>query len=165
MAGVNFLVIMLMIVHTNNRKGCSLLNTVSNAMSRQVATVSSNQTVQEAAELMSQHNVGAIPVVDQGVLKGMITDRDITLRTTAQGQDGQTPVSEVMTTNVVSGNPDMSLQEASQLMAQSQIRRLPIVENNHLVGIVALGDLAVNDLSNESAGQALTNISTPTRTQ
>jgi len=109
------------------------LTTISNAMSRQVATISSNQTVQEAAELMSRHNIGAIPVVDQGVLKGMITDRDITLRTTAEGQDGQTPVSNVMTTNVVSGNPNMSLEEASQLMAQSQIRRLPIVDNNHLV--------------------------------
>ncbi|MCA1182534.1 CBS domain-containing protein [Bacillus licheniformis] len=140
------------------------MTTISNAMSRQVATISSNQTVQEAAELMSRHNVGAIPV-DQGVLKGMITDRDITLRTTAEGQDGQTPVSNVMTTNVVSGNPNMSLEEASQLMAQSQIRRLPIVENNHLVGILALGDLAVNELSNESAGQALANISTPARTQ
>ena len=152
-------------VHTNNRKGCSLLTTISNAMSRQVATISSNQTVQEAAELMSRHNIGAIPVVDQGVLKGMITDRDITLRTTAEGQDGQTPVSNVMTTNVVSGNPNVSLEEASQMMAQSQIRRLPIVENNHLVGILALGDLAVNEMSNESAGQALTNISTPARTQ
>ena len=141
------------------------MTTISNAMSRQVATISSNQTVQEAAELMSRHNVGAIPVVDQGVLKGMITDRDITLRTTAEGQDGQTPVSNVMTTNVVSGNPNMSLEEASQMMAQSQIRRLPIVENNHLVGILALGDLAVNELSNESAGQALANISTPARTQ
>ncbi|MCY9392085.1 CBS domain-containing protein [Bacillus haynesii] len=141
------------------------MTTISNAMSRQVATISSNQTVQEAAELMSRHNIGAIPVVDQGVLKGMITDRDITLRTTAEGQDEQTPVSNVMTTNVVSGNPNMSLEEASQLMAQSQIRRLPIVDNNHLVGILALGDLAVNEMSNESAGQALTNISTPARTQ
>ncbi|BCE05762.1 CBS domain-containing protein [Bacillus paralicheniformis] len=141
------------------------MTTISNAMSKQVATISSNQTVQEAAELMSRHNIGAIPVVDQGVLKGMITDRDITLRTTAEGQDGQTPVSNVMTTNVVSGNPNMSLEEASQLMAQSQIRRLPIVDNNHLVGILALGDLAVNEMSNESAGQALTNISTPARTQ
>ncbi|EWH22340.1 hypothetical protein M769_0109000 [Bacillus haynesii] len=141
------------------------MTTISNAMSRQVATISSNQTVQEAAELMSRHNIGAIPVVDQGVLKGMITDRDITLRTTAEGQDGQTPVSNVMTTNVVSGNPNMSLEEASQMMAQSQIRRLPIIENNHLVGILALGDLAVNEMSNESAGQALTNISTPARTQ
>ncbi|MCD2369688.1 CBS domain-containing protein [Bacillus sp. BS3(2021)] len=141
------------------------MTTISNAMSKQVATISSNQTVQEAAELMSRHNIGAIPVVDQGVLKGMITDRDITLRTTAEGQDGQTPVSNVMTTNVVSGNPNMSLEEASQLMAQSQIRRLPIIDNNHLVGILALGDLAVNEMSNESAGQALTNISTPARTQ
>ncbi|MED1015697.1 CBS domain-containing protein [Bacillus atrophaeus] len=135
------------------------MNSISNSMTKQVATVSSNQTIQEAAALMHQHNVGAIPVVDQGVLQGVLTDRDIALRTTAQGRDGQTPVSEVMSSNVISGNPNMSLEEASELMAQHQIRRLPIVDNNNLVGIVALGDLAVNQLSNDSAGEALTNIS------
>ncbi|AKL83655.1 CBS domain-containing protein [Bacillus atrophaeus] len=135
------------------------MNSISNSMTKQVATVSSTQTIQEAAALMHQHNVGAIPVVDQGVLQGMLTDRDIALRTTAQGRDGQTPVSEVMSSNVISGNPNMSLEEASELMAQHQIRRLPIVDNNNLVGIVALGDLAVNQLSNDSAGEALTNIS------
>ncbi|KYD03131.1 hypothetical protein B4144_0977 [Bacillus atrophaeus] len=140
-------------------KGVLAMNSISNSMTKQVATVSSNQTIQEAAALMHQHNVGAIPVVDQGVLQGMLTDRDIALRTTAQGRDGQTPVSEVMSSNVISGNPNMSLEEASELMAQHQIRRLPIVDNNNLVGIVALGDLAVNQLSNDSAGEALTNIS------
>ncbi|MGG0776467.1 CBS domain-containing protein [Bacillus rugosus] len=135
------------------------MSSVRNTMTTQVATVSPNQTIQEAASLMKQHNVGAIPVVEQGVLKGMLTDRDIALRTTAQGRDGQTPVSEVMSTDLVSGNPNMSLGDASQLMAQHQIRRLPIVDQNNLVGIVALGDLAVNQMSNESAGEALTNIS------
>ncbi|KAF1680399.1 CBS domain-containing protein [Bacillus mexicanus] len=135
------------------------MSSVRNTMTTQVATVSPNQTIQEAASLMKQHNVGAIPVVEQGVLKGMLTDRDIALRTTAQGRDGQTPVSEVMSTELVSGNPHMSLEDASQLMAQHQIRRLPIVDQNNLVGIVALGDLAVNQMANESAGEALTNIS------
>ncbi|MEC1615053.1 CBS domain-containing protein [Bacillus mojavensis] len=135
------------------------MSSVKHSMTTQVATVSPNQTIQEAASLMKQHNVGAIPVVEQGVLKGMLTDRDIALRTTAQGRDGQTPVSEVMSTDLVSGNPSMSLEDASQLMAQHQIRRLPIVDQNNLVGIVALGDLAVNQMSNESAGEALTNIS------
>ncbi|XRL90717.1 CBS domain-containing protein [Bacillus subtilis] len=135
------------------------MSSVKDTMTTQVATVSPNQTIQEAASLMKQHNVGAIPVVEQGVLKGMLTDRDIALRTTAQGHDGQTPVSEVMSTELVSGNPNMSLEDASQLMAQHQIRRLPIVDQNNLVGIVALGDLAVNQMSNESAGSALTNIS------
>ena len=122
-----------------------------------MATVSPNQTIQEAAALMHQHNVGAIPSLRE--LKGMLTDRDIALRTTAQGRDGQTPVSHVMSSQVVSGNPEMSLEEASHLMAQHQIRRLPIVDQNHLVGIVALGDLAVDQRSNESAGAALSNIS------
>lgn len=135
------------------------MSSVKDTMTTQVATVSPNQTIQEAASLMKQHNVGAIPVVEQGVLKGMLTDRDIALRTTAQGRDGQTPVSEVMSTELVSGNPNMSPEDASQLMAQHQIRRLPIVDQNNLVGIVALGDLAVNQMSNESAGSALTNIS------
>lgn len=115
------------------------MSSVKDTMTTQVATVSPNQTIQEAASLMKQHNVGAIPVVEQGVLKGMLTDRDIALRTTAQGRDGQTPVSEVMSTELVSGNPNMSLEDASQLMAQHQIRRLPIVDQNNLVGIVALG--------------------------
>lgn len=135
------------------------MSSVKDTMTTQVATVSPNQTIQEAASLMKQHNVGVIPVVEQGVLKGMLTDRDIALRTTAQGRDGYTPVSEVMSTDLVSGNPHMSLEDASQLMAQHQIRRLPIVDQNNLVGIVALGDLAVNQMSNESAGEALTNIS------
>ncbi|PJY99784.1 CBS domain-containing protein [Bacillus vallismortis] len=135
------------------------MSSVKNTMTTQVATVSPNQTIQEAAALMNQYNVGAIPVVEQGALKGMLTDRDIALRTTAEGRNGQTPVSEVMSTDLISGNPNMSLQDASQLMAQHQIRRLPIVDQNNLVGIVALGDLAVNQMSNESAGAALTNIS------
>lgn len=135
------------------------MSTVANSMSKQVLTVSSNQSIQEAASLMKQHNIGALPVVDQGVLKGMITDRDITIRSTASGQQSHTPVSDVMTTNVVSGHPNMSLQEASQTMAQHQIRRLPIVENNNLVGITALGDLAVNQMSDDNAGQALSDIS------
>jgi len=135
------------------------MNTVREIMSQNVICVSSNQTVQEAAQLMSQHNIGSIPVVDNGQIRGIVTDRDITLRTTAEGMDGNTPVSEVMSTNLVSGDPNMSLQEAAQLMSQNQIRRLPVVENNQIVGIVALGDLAVNNQSNEQAGEALTNIS------
>lgn len=135
------------------------MSSVQEIMSRNVVCISANQTVQEAAQLMSQHNIGSIPVVENGQICGIVTDRDITLRSTAQGADGNTPVSQVMSSNIVTGNPNMSLQEAAQLMAQNQIRRLPVVENNQLVGMVALGDLATNQQSNESAGDALTNIS------
>ncbi|MBD1382286.1 CBS domain-containing protein [Bacillus sp. IB182487] len=140
------------------------MNTIRECMSQNVATVSSNQTVKEAAALMSQYNVGSIPVVDNGQIKGIITDRDITLRSTAQGQDGNIPVSSVMSSNIISGSPDMSLEEASQLMAQNQIRRLPVIENNQIVGMVALGDLSTNQMSDVAAGHALSNISQPNKT-
>jgi CBS domain-containing protein len=146
----------------NNNNG----NKVQDVMTKNVATVSPNQTVQEAAQIMSEKNIGALPVVENGQVIGMITDRDITLRTSAQGKDpASIRVSEVMTNRVVTGTPDMSVQEAANLMAQHQVRRLPIVENNQLQGMVALGDIATNSASDEAAGQALTNISEPSQPQ
>jgi IMP dehydrogenase len=134
-------------------------------MTTNVETVSSNQSIKEAAAIMSQSNVGSIPVVDNGQLKGIITDRDITIRSTSEGRDSETPVSHVMTTNLVSGHTSMTAAEAAKVMAQHQIRRLPIVENNQLVGIVALGDLATDQMSDEAAGVALTNISEQAKTE
>lgn len=139
------------------------MNSVREIMSQNVATVSPNQTIQEAAQLMSQHNIGSIPVVENGQVKGIITDRDITLRTTAEGRDNNIPVSHVMTSTIVSGSPDMSVEEAANLMSQNQIRRLPIVENNNLVGIVSLGDIATENAYNNEAEQALSSISTPSQ--
>jgi CBS domain-containing protein len=132
-------------------------------MTENVATVTPNQTIQEAATLMSQYNVGSIPVVENGQVRGIITDRDITLRSTAQGLESRTPVSQVMSTSIVSGNPNMNVQEAASLMSENQIRRLPIVENNQLVGVVALGDIATNEKFDEEAEQTLTNISIPSQ--
>ncbi|KAF0996211.1 MULTISPECIES: CBS domain-containing protein [Geobacillus] len=141
-------------------------NKVQDIMTKNVATISPNQTVQEAAQIMSQKNIGALPVVENGQVKGMITDRDITLRVSSKGKDPSTvKVAEVMTNQVVTGTPNMSVQEAANVMAQHQVRRLPIVENNQLQGIVALGDIATNSASNEAAEQALTNISEPSQPQ
>ncbi|WP_221568800.1 CBS domain-containing protein [Alkalihalobacillus sp. TS-13] len=130
-------------------------------MSNNIASVTSQQSLKEAAALMSQYNVGALPVVENGQLRGIITDRDITLRSTAQGLDGNTQVSQCMSNNIVSGNPNMTPQEAAQLMSTNQIRRLPVVENNQVVGMVSLGDLATKDQDPNDAGQALSSISTP----
>ncbi|WP_461202533.1 CBS domain-containing protein [Anoxybacillus sp. TBDG-1] len=130
-------------------------------MTRQVATVAPDQPVQEAARLMNEYNIGAIPVVENGKVKGMITDRDITLRITAQGLTPATPVSQVMTSDVVTGTPNMSVDEAAKVMAKNQIRRLPIVQNNELCGIVALGDIATNHTYDEVAERALSEISEP----
>ncbi|HEY4549741.1 MAG TPA: CBS domain-containing protein [Bacillus sp. (in: firmicutes)] len=136
-------------------------------MSDSVITIKESQTVQEAAELMSQYNIGSIPVVNNsGQLAGIITDRDITLRTTAQGENPRTPVSEVMTAQtIVQGTPDMDVHQAADLMAQQQIRRLPVVENGHVVGMVALGDLAIQDQFANEAEEALQSISTPSAPQ
>ncbi|AXI08061.1 CBS domain-containing protein [Oceanobacillus sp. 143] len=136
-------------------------------MTSNVHTVNETQSVQEAAALMSQYNIGAIPVVNNsGQMTGILTDRDITLRTTAQGQNAQTPVSQVMTAQqIVQGTPDMDVHEAAQLMAEQQIRRLPVNENGKIVGMVALGDLAIHNQYANEAEQALQSISTPSAPQ
>ncbi|WP_339229718.1 CBS domain-containing protein [Oceanobacillus sp. FSL K6-2867] len=140
---------------------------IRDIMTSNVMTINETQSVQEAAAIMSQYNVGAIPVVNNsGQMVGIITDRDITLRTTAQGQNAQTPVSQVMTAQqMVQGTPDMGVHEAAQLMADQQIRRLPVVENGNLIGMVALGDLAVQNQYANEAEQALASISTPSAPQ
>ena len=136
-------------------------------MTNNVFTISENQSVQEAAAVMSQNNIGAVPVVNSsGQLTGMITDRDIALRTTAQGESAGTPVSQAMTAQqIVQGTPEMDVHEAAQLMAQQQIRRLPVVQNGQVVGMVALGDLAVKDQFANEAEQALSSISFPSAPQ
>ncbi|MBU5267260.1 CBS domain-containing protein [Virgibacillus proomii] len=140
---------------------------IRNYMTNNVYTVNESQSIQEAAALMSEHNIGALPVVDNSEnMVGMITDRDITLRSTAQGEASQTPVSEVMTAQkIVHGTPDMDIHQAAELMAEQQIRRLPIVENGKIVGMVALGDLAVDHQLQNEAGEALSNISNPSSPQ
>ena len=136
--------------------------TLRDIMTTNVVSVSPQQSIQEAARLMREHNVGALPVVENGQLKGIITDRDITIRSTAQGQEDNTPVSQVMSSSTVEASPDMDVHEAAQLMAQHQIRRLPVVENNRLVGMVALGDLATGNIYQHEAQETLADISEPT---
>lgn len=137
---------------------------ISNFMSQNVVSVSPNQSLQEAASLMSQHNIGSLPVVENGQLQGVLTDRDITLRSTAQGLDGQTPVSQCMSTqNLCQGNSNMDAHEAAEMMSQHQIRRLPVVDNDQVVGMLALGDFATQNIYANEAGEALSGISTPSQ--
>lgn len=138
---------------------------IKSIMSDHVVTIEANQSIQEAASLMSQHNIGAIPVVENGKMVGIVTDRDITLRSTANGSNGLTFVSQVMSKELVSGSPEMDVHEAANLMAQKQIRRLPVVENGQVVGMVALGDLATQNIYQNEAEQALSSISTPSKPQ
>ncbi|GGL53672.1 CBS domain-containing protein [Sporolactobacillus putidus] len=140
-----------------------MVQTLRQVMTSDIVSCSPNQTLKEAAELMSRHNIGSIPVINNGKLEGIITDRDITLRSAARGKDDdKVTVKECMTSsNLISGTPDMDVHEAARLMSEKQIRRLPIVENNRVVGIVSLGDLATENRFQDEAGKALSGISTP----
>ncbi|MEL7647528.1 MAG: CBS domain-containing protein [Sedimentibacter sp.] len=131
-------------------------------MSREIASLDCGDSVEAAAQLMKQYNVGSIPVTDQGKVVGIVTDRDITLRSVASGQgtDRQS-VSDVMTSNPVLGTPEMDVHEAARIMGDKQIRRLPVVENNSLVGMVSLGDISVEPRLSDNAEVALKNISKP----
>ncbi len=140
-------------------------STIREMMSKDVASVTPDQSIKEAAALMSQYNIGSLPVVQNGQILGIITDRDITTRSTAEGKDTNVPVSQIMTSQVVSATPEMDIDQAAQLMSQNQIRRLPVVENNRIVGMVALGDLAVNQPFQDEAEEALSSISIPTNSQ
>ena len=133
-------------------------------MTKSVVTIDSCDTIEKAATLMKEHNIGSIPVCEGSRVKGIITDRDITLKSVAGGKDSKRQtVNEIMTTNIVTGSPSMSVDEATKVMSDNQIRRLTIVDNNNLVGIVALGDLATDNNSNEMAGCALSSISQATK--
>ena len=129
-------------------------------MSRDVVTVSPKEPATVAARMLARYNIGALPVAENGRLRGMITDRDIAVRCVAAGRDpGQTPVEEIMTGRVVSAAPGDDAEEAARCMAREQIRRLPVVERGCVVGMLSLGDLSVNDRMKMEASACLSEIS------
>jgi CBS domain-containing protein len=135
---------------------------ISEVMTRDVATVSSNQTAQEAANFMLEGDAGSIPVTEGDRLVGMITDRDIAVRGVAKGRGPDTPVSELMSDGLICARADDDIEEAARKMGEAQVRRLPVIdESENLVGIVSLGDLA-RETDDESAHQALEGVSEQT---
>ncbi len=137
----------------------SMSQHLNEIMSRDVISVSPEQSIQEAASLMKQHDIGSIPVVENGQILGIITDRDIALRSTSAGKETTIPVRECMTSNPTVAEPTMDVHEAARIMSEQQIRRLPVVENGQLVGMVAIGDLATEQIYQNEAGEALSGIS------
>lgn len=135
------------------------MQSVREIMTTNVEYCTPLDNVYEVAVKMKENDVGAIPIVENDRLLGMITDRDLVVRGIAEKRSGSNQVTNVMTDNLITVSPDTSVYEASQLMSKHQIRRLPVVENGQLVGIVALGDLATNKLSDQKAGHALSEIS------
>ena len=135
---------------------------VKELMTKSVATLNENDTVEQAAHLMKEHNIGSLPICQGERVIGIITDRDIALRSVAEGENYKSQnVRTVMTSNPVVGHPEMEVQDAARIMSERQIRRLPIVENQNLVGMVSLGDIAVENNLSDKAQAALQNISEP----
>lgn len=137
---------------------------VKDIMTRQVVSVSQNSTLGEVATEMKNLNVGSLPVCDNNSnILGIVTDRDMVVRGLTQGYTNQSIVRDVMTTNPITVTPETDLTEVTELMAQNQIRRIPVVESGTLVGIISIGDVAVRDRFVEEAGDALSEISEPSR--
>ena len=135
---------------------------LKNLMSRDVKVISPDMSIQEAAREMRDGDFGMLPVGEDDRMIGTISDRDITIRAVAEGKNAGTKVWDVMSEGVAWAYEDDSVEEAAKIMSERQVRRLPIVDRNkRLVGIVALGDFAVDSSEIRPAAQALSEISRP----
>ena len=134
---------------------------VKELMNPNVVTIEPTSSAAMASRLLSRHNVGALPVCGADKkLRGMVTDRDIVLRCVAAEDDpAQTQVKDIMTRHPVSVSPASDCRAAAQMMARHQVRRLPVVEENKVVGIVSLCDLVHNSRLEMEAAHALSEIS------
>ena len=134
---------------------------IRDVMTSPAIRIQPEEPVAVAARTLEHYNIGALPVCgSDGQLKGILTDRDIVTRClAAERQPGTTQVEQVMTARVLTVRPDSSTQEAARIMGAQQVRRLPVVENGKLVGMVSLGDLASTFENNKAAGDALSEIS------
>jgi len=134
---------------------------ISDVMTRDVQTVRPDQTAREAAGFMLSADAGAIPVTDGDRLIGMITDRDIAVRGVAQGHGPDTPVSELMSSDIIAARMDDDIDDVAVRMSEAQVRRLPVIDDQEkLCGIVSLADLA-REGGDEAAHEALEGVSQP----
>jgi CBS domain-containing protein len=134
---------------------------VSEVMTRDVQTVTPDQSVREAATFMLRADAGAIPVTQGDRLVGMITDRDIAVRGIAAGHGPETPVRELMTNDIVAARLDDDTDDVAARMSEAQVRRLPVIDDQEkLCGIVSLGDLSQQG-EDDAAEQALEGVSSP----
>ena len=134
---------------------------VCDIMSNQVISIHKNESVSAAAKLLKRCNLGALPVCDeQGRVRGIVTDRDIVLRCVAADEDPQAlKVEEIMSRGIVFASPFDELARAVKLMSEDQVRRLPVLDEGRLVGMVTLCDLARDCNCDMEAGEALSEIS------
>ena len=121
-----------------------MAQTVADVMTADPATVECGESAAEAARLMARRDIGDVVVLDNGSVTGIVTDRDIAVRLVAQEKDPRTPVADIVSDrDVVTVAPDTALDQAARLMRQYSVRRLPVVQQGRAVGVVSLGDLAI----------------------
>ena len=129
-------------------------------MTSEPKTATRDMTLQQVAEMMRDGDMGSIPVVEGGKLVGIVTDRDIVVRSIAAGKNASSPVSEAMTTEIFSVKPDDFAFEAIRLMGDKQVRRIPVVnENGDLAGIIAMADIALEMEDEREIAETLEEIS------
>ncbi|MFT8890003.1 MAG: CBS domain-containing protein [Ethanoligenens sp.] len=134
---------------------------VSEIMTTRIVSVEPASSVRDAASLMSRNNIGAVPVVDNGAVRGMLTDRDIVLRCVSEKKDADTlKVSDICSHGAVSVRPQDPVSNAIHLMSAEQVRRLPVVDNGKLVGMLSFADIAREKAGMEIA-QSISEISMP----
>ncbi|HBN85662.1 MAG TPA: CBS domain-containing protein [Clostridiales bacterium] len=137
---------------------------VKDIMSHSVAHLTPFATVSEAARLMEKHNIGSVPVCNDNKVVGMLTDRDIVIRNIAGGQDPKsTKVGDIMSVDITTVTPDTEVANVGKVMADKQVRRIPVIENDRLVGMVAIGDIAVRGMYDAEVAEALAEISIPAK--
>ena len=132
---------------------------VKELMTTSVTCVRPETSIEQVAKQMKQENIGSIPVCnDRGEAMGIITDRDIVIRSVSSDKGPKT-AQDIMTKNIVSADPNMDAHQAALLMAKYQVRRLPVLENNKIVGMLAMADIARKQIFVDEAGDALSAIS------
>lgn len=140
---------------------------VKDIMTKDVVMANSTDNVLTVAKLMKHHNIGAVPVVENAEkVLGMVTDRDIVLSLADYNFDlANTDVTKLMSNKVYSVRPDADLSSALALMKKQQIRRLPVIEDERLVGMLSIGDIAVHSDYMQEMSDAITEISAPSRVE
>jgi CBS domain-containing protein len=138
-----------------------ILMQVRELMTTRIVSVAPLSTVKDAALLMNKHNIGSVPVVENGAVRGMLTDRDIVLRCVAEGKDSNNiKVNEICSSGAISVRSTQSIKDAMHVMSTEQVRRLPVVDDGRIIGMLSLADIA-REKSGMELAESIAEISMP----
>ena len=126
------------------------MQTVRDFMTQDVVSIESDSPIEDAARLMRQYDIGLLPVLDGDSFRGVVTDRDIVVKAIAEGRFDER-IGSIVSESIVTVSPDDDVQRAAQLMAESDVRRLPVCENGVVIGMVSVGDIATR-VNSKAAG-------------